>query len=84
MFDLCLPERRLYIRDDCPEVLFVETGNASENTPMNAINTAMGYRKFRDEWLGKVELSSLQRTKKSVILGTMKRRLLLFNWVLIV
>lgn len=50
----------LYIRYDYPEVLFVETGNASENTSMNAINTAMGYRKFRDEWLGKVETHILR------------------------
>jgi len=52
----------LYIRDNYPEVNFIETGNANDNTSMNTINTAMGYRKFRDEWLGKIRLSALLET----------------------
>ena len=50
----------LYIRDNYPEVKFIETGNANDNASMNAINTAMGYRKFRDEWLGKLSLINMR------------------------
>jgi len=50
----------LYLRDEHPEVKLIDSFNANDNPSINTINTAMGYRKFRDQWLGKVELHTLR------------------------
>jgi len=52
-------EMILYLRKEYPKVRFLETGNSNDNGSMMAINTAMGYRKFRDQCLAKVDLENL-------------------------
>lgn len=47
----------LYLRDEHPEVEAIDSFNANDNPSINAINTAMGYSRFRDQWLGKLELT---------------------------
>ncbi|NHJ47397.1 MAG: GNAT family N-acetyltransferase [Asgard group archaeon] len=39
-----------HIRDNLPEVLFIDTGNANNNAPMLSINERMGFKLYRQVW----------------------------------
>ncbi|MBN2587624.1 MAG: GNAT family N-acetyltransferase [Candidatus Fermentibacteraceae bacterium] len=52
-------EMMMILRRIFPAVQFVETDNSNDNEPMMAINNAMGYRRFRDQWLAKIDLGDL-------------------------
>ncbi|MFX1253808.1 MAG: GNAT family N-acetyltransferase [Promethearchaeota archaeon] len=52
-------EMLLFIRDNYPTVEYIQTGNATANTPMLSINERMGFKKCFDHALFKFEIDKL-------------------------
>ena len=52
-------EMLLFVRDQFPEVKYVNTGNADTNAPMMSINERMGFRRYHTEICYRFELETL-------------------------
>ena len=48
-----------YIRENYPNIIFIETGNANNNTPMLSINKRMGFKKHIEEYLMKLDVNNI-------------------------
>lgn len=56
-----------YIKDNYPHINHIETGNAISNGPMLAINTGMGYKKYKCSEMYKFSTEELYRRLKHLI-----------------
>ena len=53
-------EMMFFIRDELPEVTYINTGNASTNAPMGSINERMGFERYQTELCYRFELEALR------------------------
>ncbi|MHA2363207.1 MAG: GNAT family N-acetyltransferase [Candidatus Hodarchaeales archaeon] len=51
----------LYIKDKYPEIKYISTGNADVNVPMLAINTQMGFKRYKSGSSIKFEVEELRK-----------------------
>ena len=52
-------EMMFFVRDELPEVKYINTGNADTNAPMVSINERMGFKRHRTELCYRFELEAL-------------------------
>ena len=53
-------EMLFFVRDELPEVKYINTGNADFNAPMVSINERMGFKRHRTELCYRFELEALR------------------------
>ncbi len=57
-------EMLFYIKENLPETIFIQTGNANFNAPMLSINDRMGFKKHLTEKCHKIKLEELEQNLK--------------------
>ncbi len=60
-------EMLFYIKENYPNIDFIETGNANKNKPMLVINTEIGYKKHIEEYLMKLDIKEIEKRGKKYI-----------------
>jgi len=54
-------EMLFYIKENLPETIFIQTGNAEFNAPMMSINKRMGFKRHLSEKCYKIKLEELEK-----------------------
>jgi GNAT superfamily N-acetyltransferase len=57
-------EMLLYIKENLPKTIYIQTGNAEHNAPMVSINERMGFRRHLSEKCYKIKLKELEKKLK--------------------